>query len=100
MTPYEMYRSMFFTYIGRYGGFVGVNMVEPDYRVSKITIFWLAQNLAFMLAAVYTVCSYDLESMQKTSTYFGLVLQVGFSINHKILYIYIYCLCGWIYVWL
>lgn len=76
MSPYEMFRVTFFDYIGRYGGFVGVNMVDPNFRVSRTTIFWLFVNVFFFIAAMYTVCAYPVEILEKLSTYFGLIIQV------------------------
>lgn len=78
MTPIEMYRSMFFTYIGKFGEFVGVNVLDPHFRVSKITLFWMVINAEFIFASLYTFCTRDWESKQKATTSFGMGFQVSY----------------------
>lgn len=72
-----MYRSMFFTYISKYTGLTGVNLVEPNFKITKRLIFWLTINYGFLAGSLYTFYAYDLETQQKSTTYFGLVLQVS-----------------------
>lgn len=72
----QHYHDMF-KQIGRYGGMVGVNMVQPNYRPTLLTFFMLGLNISLVLSSLYTMIWYDSRTSWLSSNVLGITIQVG-----------------------
>lgn len=65
-----------FNQIGRYGGIVGVNMVQPNYRASLLTMLMLSLNILLVSSNFYTIIFLDSKSGWLSANVMGIALQV------------------------
>lgn len=68
------YKQMF-RQIGRFGGVVGVNMVQSNYRPTLRTILMLSLNISLVCSSLYTMIFYDSKAAWLASNNLGMTLQ-------------------------
>lgn len=69
--------TQIFNLIGRYGGTAGVNMTKPNYRPSLMTWIWVVMNVTYILSALFTIATYDVQTKWMSANVLGISIQVN-----------------------
>lgn len=81
-----MFHRTFFVIMYRLEKLCGCDVLTPDWKPHKYTIFWLLMNVSFCAFSFYTIATYDIETKWKCLTWVGLAFQGFIKFNSIIIY--------------
>lgn len=72
------FRTTFYKYMAFYGGVVGANMTDANFRSDFLTWFWLLANVSYNASSIYTIIAYRAtDTSWQSACVQGLCVEVG-----------------------
>lgn len=81
------FRNTFYKYMAFYGGMVGGDMTNVNFRSNFVTYFWLIANISYNASSIYTmIANRSSEMAWQSACIQGLCVEVEFFFKGKLFF--------------
>lgn len=84
--PLDKFDLIFYRVLSFMIGFCGLNVMDPNFRITTYTVIFALYVVMAVLGVIYTVWAYDLENALNSISTVGLGLQVFVSSRQLAMY--------------